>query len=297
MAGATSASVLQSAVPRSWIADGRVIMLAIPALFLAAFLLAPMTVLIAYSFYSQDALTGLPKAILTLENYRLVFTDPLYYGSVLNSVEITVMVSTICLLIGYPVAFFIAVQAPARWRAALLLLVILPQWTSLLIRSFSWITVLRPNGVIDWPLRHLGLTNAPLDLLYTRPAVIVGLTHIYLPFMILGIHASLSALDLSLIAAARDLGATPLSAFRRVVLPLTMPGVATGLSLVALPVFGAFITPRLLGGTSEVLIGNLIEIQFKQLANWPRGAALGAIVSAVLLLGVAGLGLLGRSRV
>ena len=297
MASVAPLSFARGPVSATAVRDGRIAVLALPALFLAAFLLAPMTVLIAYSFYSQDALTGLPVATLTLENYRLVFTDPLYYGGLLKSVEITVMVSLICLLIGYPVAFFIAVQAPARWRALLLLLVILPQWTSLLIRSFSWITVLRPNGVIDWALLHIGLTRAPLDLLYTRTAVIIGLTHIYLPFMILGVHASLRALDLSLIAAARDLGATPFSAFRRVVLPLTLPGVATGLSLVALPVFGAFITPRILGGSSEVLIGNLIEVQFKQLANWPLGAALGAIVSAALLGGVAGLALLGRSRV
>jgi spermidine/putrescine transport system permease protein len=232
-----------------------------------------------------------------VDNYRLIFSDPLYYGSILKSVEVTLTVSVICLLIGYPIAYFIAVQAPPRWRAALLLLVILPQWTSLLIRSFSWISVLRPNGLIDWTLQGLGVTNAPLDLLYSRTAVIIGLVHIYLPYMVLGIHASLRALDLSLIAAARDLGATSASAFRRVVLPLTMPGIATGLALVTLPVFGAFLTPRILGGSSEVLIGNLIEIQFKQLANWPLGAAMGALVSGALLLGVAGFAYLGRSRV
>ncbi|MGS1096345.1 ABC transporter permease (plasmid) [Aquamicrobium terrae] len=277
--------------------DGRLVLLSIPILFLAAFLVVPMTVMIAYSFYSQDVLTGLPIADFTFDNYRLIFTDPLYYNSIFNSLEVMVTVSVICLLVGYPVAYFIAVQAPPRWQALLLLLVILPQWTSLLIRSFSWIAVLRPNGLIDWALTGIGITSQPLDLLYSRTAVIIGLVHIYMPFMILGVHASLKALDLSLISAARDLGATPFSAFRRVVLPLTMPGISTGLILVALPVLGAFLTPRILGGSSEVLIGNLIEIQFKQLANWPLGAALGALVSVALLIGVAGLSFVGRSRV
>jgi spermidine/putrescine transport system permease protein len=290
---ASAASAAASDAPYE---EGRIWLLAPPLLFLAAFLLVPMTVLVAYGFYSQDPLTGIPVADLTLENYRLILTDPLYYQSIFNSVEVTMIVSIICLIVGYPVAYFIAIQAPVRWQAALLLLVILPEWTSLLIRSFSWVMVLRPNGLLDWMVERTGLVSGSLDLLYTRPAVIIGLVHIYLPFMVLGIHASLRSLDLSLVAAARDLGATSFSAFRRVVLPLTLPGIATGLSLVALPVFGAFITPRILGGTSEVLIGNLVEIQFKQLANWPLGAALATVVSLVLLLGVAGLAWLGRPR-
>jgi spermidine/putrescine transport system permease protein len=276
--------------------DGRSLVLMVPMLFLAAFMVFPMAVLVAHGFFTQDALTGVPKIGFTLENFELILTDSLYYRSILNSVEITLIVSVICLLIGYPVAYFIAIQAPSRWQEVLLFLVILPQWTSLLIRSFSWIAILRPNGALDWALQGAGLTHASLDLLFTRTAVVIGLVHIYLPFMILGVHASLRSLDLNLIAASRDLGATFASSFRRVVLPLTLPGIATGLSLVALPVFGAFITPRILGGNSEVLIGSLIELQFRQLANWPLGAALGTIVCAVLLIGVLVLGRLGRPR-
>lgn len=274
----------------------RAALLALPLLFLAAFLLAPMALMVAYSFYSQDALTGMPVRDVSFQNYWLILTDGLYYQSIFNSLEVTAVVTAICLLVGYPIAYYVGVLAPPRWSGMLLLAIILPQWTSLLIRSFSWVAVLRPGGVIDWVLMGLGLTSQPLDLLYSRTAVIIGLVHVYLPFMILGIHASLRSLDRSLVSAARDLGASPVSAFRRVVLPLTMPGIATGTALVALPVFGAFVTPKLLGGASEVLVGNLIEIQFKELGNWPLGSALATIVSLVLLLGIALLIFVGRPR-
>ena len=274
----------------------RAAMLVLPLLFLAAFLIAPMALMVAYGFYGQDSLTGMPVRDLSLQNYWLILTDELYYLSILNSIEVTVIVTVICLLIGYPIAYYVAVLAPPRWSGTLLLAIILPQWTSLLIRSFSWVAVLRPGGVVDWVLMGLGLTAQSLDLLYSRTAVIIGLVHVYLPFMILGIHASLRSLDRSLVMAARDLGASPVSAFRRVVLPLTMPGIATGIALVALPVFGAFVTPKLLGGASEVLVGNLIEVQFKELGNWPLGSALATVVSLILLLGIALLIWAGRPR-
>jgi spermidine/putrescine transport system permease protein len=189
-----------------------------------------------------------------------------------------------CLLLGYPVAYLIA--RSARWRHLLLLLVVLPFWTSFLVRTFAMIFLLRDTGLInDWLLR-LGLTREPLTILYTPAAVMVGLVYGFLPFMILPVYASLEKLDSSLLEAAEVLGARPSARFWRVTLPLSMPGVIAGSLLVFIPALGSFLTPDLLGGGKQMMIGNLVQNQFSAARNWPFGSAASFIVMVLVFMAV-----------
>jgi spermidine/putrescine transport system permease protein len=224
------------------------------------------------------------KPDLTLKNYSTFFSHPMYFKSMKRTLEVTAIVTAISILIGYPTAYFIALGTGVRFHSFLLFMVILPSWSSLLIRSFSWMSILRDDGLLNSFLKATRIVPQPPTLLYTETGVIVGLLHIYLPFMIMPIYSSLKNLDLSLLEAAKDLGANAFRAFLRVTLPLSFSGIITGTFLVALPVFGAFITPKILGGTKDVMIGNLVEIQFKEIFNWPFGAAVGTIVTLLVLV-------------
>ena len=264
----------------------KVVVLSLPILFLVGFMVAPLFSIFVYSFYSLDSITGMMVQDFTLSNYMRFFQQPVFLGSLGRTVEITLAFSSISLVLSYPVAYFIAIKASPRWQLVLLFLVVLPSWTSFLIRNFSWMAVLRTNGFLDTILMDMGVIAEPASLLYTRPAVIIGLLHSYMPIMILGIYAGLRTLDMSLLEAARDLGATAARAFLRVTLPLSFPGIATGILLGGVPVLGSFLTPQILGGPGDLLIGNLIEIQFKEAFNWPLGAAMASVVTIVLLTGV-----------
>ncbi|MEM5774827.1 MAG: ABC transporter permease, partial [Anaerolineaceae bacterium] len=180
---------------------------------------------------------------------------------------------------------------PGKWKTALFMLVIVPLWSNTLVRIYSWAIVLRDSGVLDIFLRSLGLINGDLSILYTYPAVIIGLVHGYLPYMVLTIYVALDRLDQNLLDAAASLGANRVQAFLRVTLPLSLPGVLAGVIMTFIPVMGSFVEPRILGGKSGTMIGTVIEDQFVQLFNWPFGAAIAFIllVMVLFLMGLAAL--------
>jgi spermidine/putrescine transport system permease protein len=251
----------------------------------AAFFVVPVGILIAYSFFKRGPYGGVIYE-LTLKNYARAI-EPLYLRVLLTSVRIAGVATAIALLLGYPAAAFIA-GASRRWRTPLLLLVILPFWTSFLIRTYAWMVLLNPAGLINKVLQGIGVIDDPLPLLYNEFAVVLGLVYAYLPLMVLPIYASLERLGPRVGEAAADLYATPWRVFRKVTLPLTMPGVVAGCIFVFVPSLGNFIVPDLLGGGRKVMIGNVIQQQFLQARDWPFGAALamGVILLVMVVLAV-----------
>jgi spermidine/putrescine transport system permease protein len=226
-----------------------------------------------YSFLERGTLGGVRWDALTLENYAGV-GDPVYLRIVLRSVGYAALTTVICLLAGYPVAYLIG-RADLRYRSALLMLVMIPFWTSFLIRTYAWVTILKSQGFLNSSLLALGLIRDPLDMLYTPGAVVVGLVYTFLPFMILPIFTSVEKLDGALIEAALDLGAGPVRAFSRVIVPLTSPGISAGVLLVFVPALGIYAVNDILGGGRVDMIGNIIENQVRgQARNQPFGAAL-----------------------
>lgn len=236
-------------------------------------------------------------AVYTLENYVQFFNacssefagpecDPfLYLGIFGSSVRIGLIVTLWCILLGYPLSYFIAKQKPL-WRDALMILVIIPFWTNFLVRTYALKQVLATEGLFNSFLMNLGLINQPLDLLFNEFAVVVGLIYGYLPFAILPMYASIEKFDHTLMEAAADLGAPPWRSFLRVMLPMTMPGVVAALVLVFVPVVGAFITPDIMGGGKVEMIGTLINRQFGVARNWPFGSAMSLILMLLVLVGV-----------
>lgn len=240
----------------------------------------PLLIVLLYSFFTRGPYGNVVYE-WTVENYiRLV--DPLYLGILRRSLWMAVGSTFISLMLGYPLAYFIVKQKPP-WQGPLLLLVIIPFWTNFLVRTYAIIVLFRTEGVVNIFLQSLGLIAEPLPIMYTPFAVTFGLVYGYLPFMVLPLYASIEKFDFSLLEAAQDLGANSLHAFRRVMLPLTMPGIIAGCTLVFIPAIGAFITPDLLGGAKTMMLGNLTEQQFLQARNWPFGSA----VSMALMLIVA----------
>lgn len=251
-------------------------------LWLALFFLVPVAVLAGYSVMSRGIYGGAAPGF-TFEHY-VRFLDPLYLGIVARTALLSAACTVLCLLIGFPVA--LAIARAGRWKQLLLFLVVLPLWTSFLVRTYALIFLLRDNGLINAALLALGVIDEPLRLLYTRGAVLAGLVYGFLPLMVLPVYASLEKLDPALLEAAEVLGARPLSRLRRVILPLAGPGIAAGCMLVFIPSLGAFLTPDLLGGAREMMIGNLIQNQFSAARNWPFGAAASVVVMSVVLVAV-----------
>ena len=238
-----------------------------------AFVVAPALIMLIYSFAQRGTLGGVVLGF-TLESYRSV-VDPVYLQIVTRSIGYAALTTAICLAAGYPVAYLIG-RAELRWRNLLLMAVMVPFWTSFLIRTYAWVTILKSEGLLNSLLVQLQLISEPLELLYTPGAVVLGLVYTFLPFMILPIYSSVEKLDGALIEAALDLGAGPLRAFSRVIVPLTSPGIAAGVLLVFVPALGIYAVNDILGGGRVDMIGNIIENQFKGNArNWPFGAALG----------------------
>ena len=190
-----------------------------------------------------------------------------------------------CLLIGYPLAYFIATIRPP-WRNVLLMLVIIPFWTNFLVRTYAWIVLLRTEGIFNIALQSLQLTDKPLTILFTPFAVTIGLVYGYLPFMILPLYATIERFNFYLLEAAQDLGANDLRTFFRIFLPLTIRGIVAGCLLVFIPAFGAFITPDILGGAKTMMVGNLIQNQFIKARNWPFGSALSIALMIIVLIPV-----------
>lgn len=261
---------------RAWV------LLAPGALWLTLFFLVPILIMLAYSVMPRGIYGGVAPGF-TLEHYRRFF-DPLYLDILRRTFVWSLTCTLICLALGYPVAYVIA--RSGRWKHVLLFLVVLPFWTSFLVRMFAMIFLLRDTGLVNSLLLRLGLIESPLILLYTPFAVMTGLVYGFLPFMILPIYASLEKLDLSLLEAAEVLGARPAERFRRVTLPLSMPGVVAGCLLVFIPALGSFLTADLLGGAKQLMIGNLVQNQFAAARNWPFGSAASFILMAMVLAAV-----------
>ena len=257
-------------------------LLAPGGLWLLAFFLLPIAIVLGYSFMPRGTYGGVAPGF-TLEHYQR-FVDPLYLEILQRTFFWAAGCTVICLVLGYPVAYVIA--RAGRWRNLLLFLVVLPFWTSFLVRTFAMIFLMRDTGLINRWLLGLGLIDQPLTILYTPFAVMAGLVYGFLPFMILPIYASLERVDPSLLEAAEVLGARPRERFWRVTLPLSLPGVIAGCLLVFVPALGSFLTPDLLGGAKQMMIGNLVQNQFAAARNWPFGSAVSLIVMALVLIAV-----------
>jgi len=253
-----------------------------PALvWLLVFLVAPLVIVVIVSLATRGPY-GKTIYDFTTANYERAL-DSLYLRAYWRTIWIAVATTALCAIVSYPVAYYIALRAPARWKRMLLVMTVIPFWTSFLIRTYAWMLLLRSEGVINSALMSAGLINDPLKLLYNDFAVLVGQVYGELPFMILPIYVALERLDTRLLEAAQDLGANRFWAFVKVTLPLSKPGLMAGIALVFIPSLGAFITPDLLGGAKSVMIGNLIQNQFAQL-NQPFGSALSLILTAAVLL-------------
>jgi spermidine/putrescine transport system permease protein len=250
-------------------------------IWLGLFFVVPLLLILAYSFGTSGVYGGITLGF-NPGNYLKVF-DPLYLEIIVRTFVIAALNTLLCLALGYPLAYFIVFKA-RRWRNALILLVMVPFWTSLLIRAYAWVVILGGNGIANKTLQFLDITDAPLTLIFTPQAVLMGMVYSYLPFMILPLYAALEKFDTRLKEAAQDLGASRWHTFWRVTFPLSMPGVIAGSILVFIPSAGEFVIPDLLGGSRTVMTGNLIRTQFLQARDWAFGSAL-SVMLAVLLLG------------
>jgi spermidine/putrescine transport system permease protein len=257
------------------------------------FMIAPLGLMAYVSLLQKGINGGVVWGVHTPEAYvQFIFERDLADNLIINtdymrifarSFGLSLLTAVLALAIGFPTALYMAMQPEGR-RNLLIFLVTIPFWTNLLVRNYAWILLLRNGGLTENLLRWLGISDAPLGLLYTPYAVSIGLTYSYLPFMVLPIYASLEKLDSRLIEAAFDLGADRRRALTRVILPLALPGIAAGCILVFVPALGAYVTPELLGGGKSMMIGNLIQGQFGAARNWPFGAALAFTLLAIVLL-------------
>lgn len=253
-----------------------------PSIFwLLLFFLIPLFIVFTYSFAEPNIYGGVIFRF-TLGNYAAILSTT-FLRVLVRSIWISTVVTGLCLLIGYPAAYFISTRA-AKWKNVLLVLMILPFWTSTLVRVVAWMTILRTEGVLNTFLISIGIIASPLRLFPTQGAVIITLVHVYLPFMILPLYTSIEKFDFSLLEAALDLGADRIRAFFTVTLPNTMPGIVAGVMLVFIPTLGSFYIPDLLGGSKAWMIGNYISNQFLQARNWALGSAASFVMLAFVLV-------------
>nr|WP_067298426.1 ABC transporter permease subunit [Marinobacterium profundum] len=274
---------------------GRRLIIGLPWLWLGLFFALPFLFVLKLSL-SESVLAQPPYLDLIREfkdgvlilavnlgNYQLLLEDSLYFKALLSSLQIAGLSTLLTLLLGYPMAYAIA-RAPQHWRLPLMMLIILPFWTSFLIRVYAWIGILKNNGLINQLLMGLGIIDTPLEMLHTPFAVYIGIVYSYLPFMVLPLYATLVRLDLTLLEAAADLGCRPWKQFLRITLPLSMPGVLAGAMLVFIPVMGEFVIPDLLGGPDTLMLGKLMWIEFFSNKDWPLASALAAVLLVVLII-------------
>ncbi|GHV90639.1 spermidine/putrescine ABC transporter permease [Spirochaetia bacterium] len=250
-------------------------------LFTLLFVLGPFIYMIVLSFMQRQGTWGV-VAQFTMRNYERIGI-PEYRATFLESIKLAFLSTSLVVLVGYPFGFFMARLSP-QWRSRVMLLLIIPFWTSSLMRLYGWMIVFRANGVLDMVLLKIGLTKEPLRLLYTYPAVATGMVYALLPFMIYSVYASAEKLDWYLVEAARDLGASRFRAFLTVSLPLTMPGLFSGVVLTFIPSMGLFFIADILGGNKVVLVGNLIQEQLMKAHDWPFAAALSVVLMAMTTL-------------
>ncbi len=282
--------------PQTWQwRPGRWLNIGLPYFWLLLFFFLPFVIVFQISLaepqIAQPPYTALTEWVdeavlqlrLNLGNYALVVEDELYRAAFLNSLWVGLVSTLGCLLIGYPMAYAIA-TAPERWRVPLLMMIILPFWTSFLIRVYAWIGILKGNGLLNNFLLALGLIDEPLAILHTQTAVYIGVVYSYLPFMVLPLYANLSRLDMTLLEAAADLGCRPWRAFLRVTLPLSLPGILAGSLLVFIPVVGEFVIPDLLGGPDSLMVGRMLWTEFFSNKDWPLASALALVLLALLVV-------------
>jgi spermidine/putrescine transport system permease protein len=266
--------------------------LALPAiLWLLLFFLLPVLIVLAISLLTPTSNGRGGQLPFTLDSYASAFDffkeRPVYSPIILRSIWISLLTTVICLLIGYPLSFFITTRKNPRVRQFTMFLIILPFWTNFLVRTYALKTIIAAEGPLSGLLTAIGTLQGPLDLLNTREAVILGLVYSYLPFMVLPIYAAVERFDFHYLEAAFDLGANDWKAFWRVVFPMTLPGVIAGFILVFIPTIGAFVTPDLLGGTQGLMISNLIQQNIRGSgANYPRGSALSVVLMMLVTVGV-----------
>jgi spermidine/putrescine transport system permease protein len=271
---------------RSW----RVALLAPGLLWTLIFFVVPLVVMVVYSFGQIDIITFQTTFGWTLDNYRRLAND-IYLHTILRSLEMSIGATIGCLLVGYPVAYTIARQK-GRTQTLLLLGVMVPFWTSFVVRTYAWVNLLSNDGLVTRALRGLGLESDSSQLIYTPTAVTIGIVYTYLPLMVLPLYVALERIDPQLLQAASDLGAGWFGRFRRVVLPLSMPGVIAGCILVGVPATGEYVIPAILGGDKTLMYGNVVANQFLKVGDYPFGSALA--VSLMLL--VTGFLLITRGR-
>lgn len=248
-------------------------------IWITMFVVVPMLLIVLYAFVTTED-GSVMNFQFTLDNFREFF-DPLFLNVLLKTFTLALITTSICFVLGYPMAYFIA-KSKIKNRTTLLLLITLPMWINMLIRTYAWMTILGDNGLINSILSFFGF--GPVTLLYTDFAVILGMVYNFLPFMILPIYTSLSKIDNSLIEASSDLGANSFQTFRRIVFPLSLPGIVSGVIMVFMPSLSTFVIPRLLGGGQYVLMGNLIETQFITIGNWNFGSAISLIMFALIFI-------------
>ncbi len=287
-------SKMTLALMRRWGIQGRSVAVMVPYIWLLVFFLAPFLIVARISI-SEIRIAMPPYAPFFetvgetlnfnfwISNYTQLFEDALYWKSYISSLEIATVSTLVTLMIGYPIAYGMA-RAPRKWQLTLLMMVILPFWTSFLIRVYSWIGILKNEGFLNHLLLWLGFIDQPLHLLHTNFAVYIGIVYSYLPFMILPLYANLEKMDHSLLEAASDLGCHPLKAFWKVTFPLSIPAVIAGCFLVFIPAVGEFVIPDLLGGSSTLMIGKTLWTEFFNNRNWPLSSAVAVLLLMMLVV-------------
>lgn len=282
-------------LPQAITSRSRGLIIAIPWFWLALFFILPFLFVLKISL-SEAALAqppfldvfreiddGLVTIKINFGTYILMFEDSLYVSALLGSLKVAAVSTLFCLLLGYPMAYAISVS-PKHFRLPLLMLVMLPFWTSFLIRVYAWIGILKGNGFLNQTLLWLGVIDQPLEILHTVTAVYIGVVYSYLPFLILPLYATLVRLDPILLEAAADLGCRPWKQFLTITLPQSMPGVMAGSMLVFIPVMGEFVIPDLLGGPDTLMIGKMLWMEFFNNKDWPMASALAAVLLVVLIV-------------
>ena len=280
---------------------GRAVLIGLPYLWLLLFFLVPFAIVLKLSFsevamaqppylplaeWLEDAGYYYLQIRLNLSNFLTIVQDSLYVRAYLTSIKIAAISTLLTLLVGFPIAYGMA-RAPERWRPTLLMLVILPFWTSFLIRVYAWIGILKNEGLLNGLLLWTGLIAQPLVILQTLTAVYIGIVYSYLPFMILPIYANLEKHDPTLIEAAVDLGCTPIAAFWKVTIPLAIPGIVAGCFLVFIPAVGEFVIPDLLGGSDTLMIGKVLWTEFFNNRDWPLASAVAILLLLLLVVPIA----------
>lgn len=277
-----------------WGIHGRTLAVMVPYAWLLIFFLMPFLIVARISI-SEIRIAMPPYAPIFetvgdtlnfnfwIKNYTQLFEDALYWKSYISSLEIASVSTLITLMIGYPIAYGMA-RAPKKWQLTLLMMVILPFWTSFLIRVYAWIGILKNEGFLNYLLTWIGIIDEPLQMLHTDFAVYIGIVYSYLPFMILPLYASLEKMDHSLLEAASDLGCHPLKAFWKITFPLSFPAVIAGCFLVFIPAVGEFVIPDLLGGSSTLMIGKTLWAEFFNNRNWPLSSAVAVLLLLMLVV-------------